>query len=69
MRVKEWVKEDRDFSRQDYRETSYSVGELGGERMFQIQTRSAKGAVTQTIQFDRTRAQELAEILKKEFDL
>ena len=69
MRIREWRKEDRRFKYQEFKDSSYSVSDVGGERMFQIQTRASSGAVCQVIQFDRERAAELIDILKKEFEL
>ena len=69
MRVNEWKKDTRSISLQDVRPTTYSVAQLGSERLFQIQTYSRSGNVCQTIQFDRDRAAELVDILKREFHL
>ena len=69
MRIREWRKEDRRFKYQEFKDSSYSVSDVGGERMFQIQTRTPGGSVCQVIQFDRDRAAELIDILKKEFEL
>ena len=72
MFVEKWEKENRNFRKQDSRETSYSSTVLYGEKLFQIQTyglEGSSGSAKQTIQFDRQRAEELICILKKEFDL
>ena len=72
MFVEIWEKENRNFRKQDVRETSYSTTEIYGEKLFQIQTYGAEGSTAsakQTIQFDKKRAAELIEILKDEFDL
>ena len=69
MRVREWKKEDRRITAQVYKDSTYSVSDVGGEKLFQIQTRASSGAVCQTVQFDRDRAAELIDILKKEFEL
>ncbi len=69
MRIREWKKEDRRITAQVYKDSTYSVSDVGGERMFQIQTRTPGGSVCQVIQFDRDRAAELIDILKKEFEL
>lgn len=69
MFVNEWKKEARNFRKQDIRETTYSLTVAGGEKLFQIQTYGPKGGACQTIQFDKQRALELIDILKKEFDL
>ena len=69
MRIREWKKEDRRITDQVYKDSTYSVSDVGGVRLFQIQTRASSGAVCQTMQFDRERAAELIDILKKEFEL
>ena len=74
MRVIKWEKENRSFRKQSAADTTYSSAVIGGERIFQIQTygsptRKAKGEVSQVMQFDKDRAVELIEILKKEFFL
>ena len=68
MFVDKWEKENRNFRKQDVRETTYSSTVVGGEKLFQIQTYGAEGSTgsaKQTIQFDKQRALELIEILKK----
>ncbi len=55
-------------------ETIYFSTEINGEKIFQLSTlgsstREVKGAVSQTLQFDKNSAIELIEILKKEFEL
>lgn len=72
MFVDKWEKENRNFRKQDVRETTYSSTVIGGEKLFQIQTYGAEGSTgsaKQTIQFDKQRALELIDILKKEFNL
>lgn len=72
MFVNKWEKENRNFRKQDIRETSYSTTVIGNEKLFQIQTYGAEGSTSgakQTIQFDKQRAEELIDILKKEFNL
>ena len=72
MFVDKWEKENRNFRKQDVRETTYSSTVVGGEKLFQIQTYGAEGSMgsaKQTIQFDKQRALELIDILKKEFNL
>lgn len=72
MFVKKWEKETRNFRKQDIRDTSYSTTEIHGEKLFQIQTYGPEGSTAgakQTIQFDKQRAVELIDILKKEFNL
>lgn len=72
MFVNEWKPESRNFRKQEVRETTYSVTIVGNEKLFQIQTYGTEGSTAsakQTIQFDRERAVELVEILKREFGL
>ena len=72
MFVEKWDKENRNFRKQDVRETSYSTTEICGEKLFQIQTYGSEGSTSgtkQTLQFDKKRAAELIEILEKEFNL
>lgn len=72
MFVEKWEKENRNFRKQDVRETSYSVTEIYGEKLFQIQTYGSEGSTAgakQTIQFDKKRASELIDILRTEFNL
>ena len=72
MFVEKWEKENRNFRRQDIRETTYSPTIIGNEKLFQIQTYGAEGSTAsakQTIQFDRHRAAELVAILNQEFNL
>ncbi|HHY08691.1 MAG TPA: hypothetical protein GX530_09290 [Corynebacteriales bacterium] len=72
MFVEKWEKENRNFRRQDIRETTYSTTIIGNEKLFQIQTYGAEGSTAsakQTIQFDRHRAAELVAILNQEFNL
>ena len=72
MFVNRWERENRNFRKQDIRETTYSSTVVGGENLFQIQTYGAEGSTgsaKQTIQIDKQRAQELIDILKKEFNL
>ena len=72
MFVNEWKTERRNFRKQEARETTYSVTIVGNEKLFQIQTYGTEGSTAsakQTIQFDRERAVELVEILKREFGL
>lgn len=72
MFVNKWEKENRNFRKQDVRETSYSTTVVGSEKLFQIQTYGTggrNGGAKQTVQFDKQRAVELIDILKKEFNL
>lgn len=72
MFVDKWEQENRNFRKQDIRDTTYASTVVEGEKLFQIQTYGAEGStgsVKQTIQFDKQRAQELIDILKKEFNL
>ena len=72
MFVEKWEKENRNFRRQDIRETTYSTTIIGNEKLFQIQTYGAEvstASAKQTIQFDRHRAAELVAILNQEFNL
>ncbi len=70
MFVNKWEKEERAFRKQDVRRTTYSVGIVEGEKLFQIQTYGVDGdGAKQTIQFDRKRAIELIDTLKKELNL
>lgn len=71
MFVDKWEKEVRNFRKQDVRVTTYSSTVIGDEKLFQIQTYGAEGSIggaKQTIQFDKQRASELIDILKKEFN-
>ena len=64
--------ENAPIKTEDVRETTYSSTIVGGEKLFQIQTYGAEGSTgsaKQTIQFDKQRALELIDILKKEFNL
>lgn len=70
MFVQKWKKETHDFKRQEIRETTYSVAQIGNEKLFQIQTYGAQGVSAgpkQIIQFDKERAIELVKILLNEF--
>lgn len=70
MFVQEWKKENHDFKRQEIRETTYSVAQIGNEKLFQIQTYGAQGSsggAKQIIQFDKDRAMELVKIILNEF--
>ena len=70
MFVQEWKKEAHEFKRQEIRETTYSVAQIGDEKLFQIQTYGAQGSsagAKQIIQFDKERAMELVKILMNEF--
>lgn len=70
MFVNEWKPENRNFRKQEVRETTYSVTIVDNEKLFQIQTYGTEGSTSgakQTIQFDKQRAEELIEILKREF--
>ena len=72
MRVTKWEHENRTIRKQGAADTTYSSAIVDGERIFQIQTygsptRKVKGEVSQVMQFDKARAVELIEILKKEF--
>lgn len=72
MFVQKWEHVTRNFKKQDVRLTTYSTTMIGEEKLFQIQTYAADGhssGAKQTIQFDRQRAIELMEILKREFSL
>lgn len=72
MFVNEWKPENRNFRKQEVRETTYSITIIGIDKLFQIQTYGAEGntfGAKQTIQFDKQRAVELIEILKREFNL
>lgn len=72
MLVNKWEREDRNFRKQEVRETTYSSTVIDGDKLFQIQTYGAAGSTggaKQTIQFDKQRAIELIDILKKEFNL
>lgn len=72
MFVDKWEKENRSFRKHDIRETSYSTTEIHGERLFQIQTYGPEGSSSsakQILQFDKKRAIELIDILRKEFNL
>lgn len=44
MFVDKWEKENRNFRKQDVRETTYSSTVVGGEKLFQIQTYGAEGS-------------------------
>lgn len=70
MFVQEWKKETHDFTRQEVRETTYSIATIGNEKLFQIQTYGAQGVsagAKQIIQFDKERAMALVKILINEF--
>lgn len=70
MFVQEWKKETHDFKRQEVRETTYSVAQIGNDKLFQIQTYGVQGVSSgakQIIQFDKKRAMELVKILINEF--
>lgn len=70
MFVNEWKLENQNFRKQEVRETTYSVTIVGNEKLFQIQTYGTEGSTAgakQTIQFDKQRAVEFIEILKREF--
>ena len=72
MFVDNWEYENRNIRKQDIRETTYSSTVVDGEKLFQIQTYGAEGSTgsaKQTIQFDEQRAQELIDILKREFNI
>ena len=72
MFVDKWEYENRNFRKQDIRETTYSSTVVDGEKLFQIQTYGAEGSTgsaKQTIQFDKQRAQKLIDILKREFNI
>lgn len=72
MFVSRWNSEEKNFRKQDVRETSYSAAVIDGEKLFQIQTYGAAGSsgtAKQVIQFDQQRAVELIDILKREFNL
>lgn len=69
MFVQEW-KKTHEFKRQEIRETTYSVAQIGDEKLFQIQTYGTQGSsagAKQIIQFDKERAMELVKILMNEF--
>ena len=44
MFVDKWEKENRNFRKQDVRETTYSSTVVGGEKLFQIQIMELKDA-------------------------
>ncbi|MGN1304780.1 MAG: hypothetical protein ACI4YB_07060 [Oscillospiraceae bacterium] len=70
MFVQGWKKETHEFKRQEIRETTYSVAQIGDEKLFQIQTYGTQGSsagAKQIIQFDKERAMELVKILMNEF--
>lgn len=72
MFVNEWKPENRKFRKQEVRETTYSITIVDNEKLFQIQTYGLEGSTAgakQTIQFNKQRAMELIEILKREFIL
>ena len=72
MFVGKWEKENKDFRKQEERETSYSVTFVDTEKIFQIQTYGPKGyeaGPKQVIQFDKKRAMQLIDILRKEYNL
>jgi hypothetical protein len=74
MLVKSWGKECRNIRKQESGETTYTVADVAGEKLFQIQTygspeRKAKGTVNQTIQFTKEQGVELVEILKRELNI
>lgn len=51
---------------------AFYAAAFSGEKLFQIQTYGSKGrnaSAKQTIQFDKQRAAELIDILKREFGL
>ncbi|MEE1274649.1 MAG: hypothetical protein UHI81_09150 [Olegusella sp.] len=70
MRVKGWEHENVTFRLQDFRETTWSTDYEDGETYFTIRTYGPNGgSAKQIVQFDRERAIELIEILKKEFSI
>ena len=70
MRVMEWEKGDVAFREQEVRETTWSVDDYEGERFITIRTYGPNGGgAKQIIQFDRKRAEELVDILTREFGL
>lgn len=72
MFVKDWKYEARNFRKQEIRETTFSTMIIGDEKIFQIQTYGPKGSdcgAKQTIQFDKDRAVQLVDILRREFGI
>lgn len=70
MRVESWEHEDVAFRLQDFRETTWSVDHENGETYFTIRTYGPNGgSAKQIVQFNRERAIELVDILKKEFSI
>ena len=74
MLVKSWEKTCRNIRKQEPGETKYTVTNVAGEKLFQIQTygsaeRKAIGAVSQTLQFTREQSVELIEILIREMNV
>jgi len=54
--------------------SSYSIFHINGEKYFQIDMygsseRQISGKVSQTIQFDKSAAEKIVEILKREFNI
>jgi len=68
-------KKDRDrYSIHEKIDSSYSIFSIDGEKFFQIDMygksdREIPGKVSQTIQFDKTVAKKIIDILKNEFNL
>lgn len=72
MFVSKWEKETKSIRKQEIRQTTYSTAIIEDEKIFQIQTYGTEGSTAsakQIIQFDRERAIELIEIMKKEFNI
>ena len=69
--VKKITYEARDVRDQDPAETTYSVASIDGEVRVQVQScgrAGRKGAsATQTLQFTRESAQQLVDVMKREF--
>lgn len=68
-------KKDRDrYSIHEKIDSSYSIFSIDGEKFFQIDMygksdREIPGKVSQTIQFDKTVAEKIVDILKNEFKI
>lgn len=73
-RINDIVKEIKNIRIQDIVKATYTINEIDGERIFQINTYGTKmrkkpSESSQIIQLDKKTANKLVEILKEEFSI
>lgn len=70
--IKSIEKENKNFRKQEAVETTYSIGIINGEMLFQLNMygsnyRQDTGKVSQVVQIDKDSAKELIRLLKTTF--